>query len=707
MNSFNKFLEKNFSIIWPILLNIFLRNFFVISSTLYFTAFFIKNIGPSSWSQMQTLSQGLIFLSLAVFLFIKAKFFQRLYFFFIICEIILLGAHYIWSSNLALIYIAGLFILSADIITDTCVTNLTFKAFSSLLYKKVSPKFNIAATLGQLFAAIFIICMGAIDQLMLYPLLAICIALFLSVSHYMCINLKINAKEASEEQVEIEQEAVTPKSILSDQLLQAIFIMISWSMLIRLILDIAYVKSVKVLYQDQASITYFMTIVNLVVLVCTFIFQKKIFPNLLHNKTPSSLFSILPAMTLVGSLVLSCFPHAYGVVGLNILVLIINKSIHGSISRVCIQSLDASYRQKAVLLLNIVISFSVCIVAFAFTQAQSFLGQEEFLLLLALFSAAIFPLISRFDSFYIKNLWTNFFNDTDHNYNILAITHIKESPQVIQLKKNYVSAFGAQELVLIVGEHKELLANPATRKDGMDLLAWTGLPSAGPILAKLENTFSDHCISSEVYATFSGLKFEFGPSTIRLLKSLTLRIWSDLDDIGKLRLLAISQMENSSSAERLIEILSVNESPMQQKVLLDSINPWTKKIDAFPLIQFILDRPFETTFLAQNALLLATKLDKGLITSMIKPKVDFLREIQFSLWSNKNPMLDEAFFKLLFIEEWAIQSAPHSSFEILKSIWGFNKFSLKGKEFWADLHLEYLKDRTLLGLDFFIKFPGH
>lgn len=707
------------------------------------------------WEKWPAVYQYVQFFTLSFVIlsnFINRKQFYGLHVIIIMAFIASLSIYYL-NPKLSLgITAVAVTVIAIDLIGEITSTNALMKIFNSLQYKKLSPKLILYNTVANICATILVILVQKFGG---HKSFTFIIGTASLIHLYLYLTVSRRANESSGmKSIYIESPLEKIQDTINYALKNRLVIMgvslIIWSQVAKFFCDWIYLTSASSVFTSADKLSTFIGVVNLGVMIGVVFVQQAISSRVTKRFSPATLLSFVPISFLILSFLGSISNSPYIGICVNILFLILFRSIHMPTLKVCLQSIDSKIKPKVFLLMNFCISLLLLFVTTSIQVVKSYFTIELIYASLILMAIIAILIIIRFDGHYLRNLWENVFetkaykdlNDrvqfstqsetneklvyfNPHHYFVAPYektisTSTKEFIEVLKLfpkenmEKDFINIFydsqtkPFEKLILIINcyiysknlrlfqeatvAHKYLFKSKdqEEKEKAYQLFNLIGIPIFSNFLKDGCDSDLENVSSYSNRATsLSDYIEELNPGNTIFHKRLKLFIllnWEYLTPANQQKLKDLMSVGQSEVLVELVSWLGSNRINTTKQDLLKSFDTYKMRFDFVDYIERYLNHS-HTKRKEMQEILLSVKCPG-------KNKIELERKIEDYLIEAKEKIDLDEILDLLFLVEW-IHIKEDEYRYALSSVQDYKNLQDEEGEYWKDFHMEFLKKMGL------------
>lgn len=401
-----------------ILLNIFFRNFAVTFVAIYSTAEFLTFVGKDSWPLVFQFTQYFSISFVFVSVFLNRRNFFRFYHLIVFIFLVALSLYHFYPQLSSVIIFLTVMSFVIDTVGDLTSSNAVMRLLSSIQYKQLSPRIVLLSSTANVSASLSVIIIQHYGNQTYFVIIA-----FISiVLNFITYNKIINVASTKFQKVaptyktsSFSKIIETTSFTLKNPLVVMAFALMIWSTLVKFCSGWIYVSSASDIFTNAKDLSTFLGIANLSLMGIVIFFQQFLTPKIVKKLSPATLLSLIPFLFLIFGVIGVSFKSSMVGIALNILFLIIYKTVHMPTLKVCMQSIPNDVKSKVFLLLSFIISSFMLLMTATMAFFKNFFSPEIMYFSLVILSIIAIIIILKFDVYYLKNLWDSLNKEIDYS----------------------------------------------------------------------------------------------------------------------------------------------------------------------------------------------------------------------------------------------------------------------------------------------------
>lgn len=707
------------------LTNSFIRNLTFNFSYIYINSILISKEGAQSFSKLFLFASVLSVLVYSLFLFLRPRRVTTVYI-AILGSLIFIASFFYFSgeNNSVLLYMLGAGIYLSDLISPNIAASNIQHTTHQFFFREIYSKVVLNDLKARVLSSVLILAINQYSfEFLVFPVFLVLLVLtFVNSLMIQKILPKKMALFSFKDVLKNTQESVF--NFFTNKFLLFTICIVIWSTMSKFIVELIFYERLNDFYLDTHRISSFMSLMNLVVIFSSLIFQKFVAVRFLNSWTLSSLFSLLPSVVFAGAALSLAPTGLVGVVLFQGMFLIVNKSIQIPTGRQCLLIVPEHLRHYSAYVQSILITLSGIFLSSFCQLIKNQWSYSHYVLLVVGVTTPIFIIISRMDQYYVYNVWNQLrkktadlfdFNlsddvasvsltakkrdgqfkelvsdgtySTNIKYFIYDLISMKDG-QVVELLRAYYNSYDFQKINKIIDWHKGLFVStkiPDVKKS-LALCEMLGVRCFDEFLKKFTDETSNDSLRREAEIILLSNKelSKYHFSNLSLVTQFKFRYLfakhmqrNDSNMILGLKHLIKNPDRNTVSL--FVDILSESRFHNLRPRIEECLHNSYGRLTLLPLIESFLLAESSNSSLAQHLL----ELIPG---GSYKKDIQMIVE-RFLLKSKESMSLDQ-FLKLMYLEEWCL--SPESD-SLRKSALVY--FHLKEDErlLFKELHLEFLK----------------
>jgi len=725
----------------PHFANAFARSLFTNSSLIFVNSIFVSRVGGKSYS--------LLFFFASLFSIFYYIFFSvagernayRLYRVLIALTALISVTFFFRVDNTFLLYAFGVAIVIIDVIGTNLGPIVLQAAVNPMLFREIFQKMVTLELLARIAAASIV---GLLSQYRLlgyyyvlgWPSLLAHFLLFYRLSHGLSVAEKIPRFTFS-----VARSFTNPIRFLASNALARLALLIMvWTHVTKFVVEYLFYQAVDSHFLSASEIASFVSGTTVTMILLSLLIQRLIGRRLGERLQLSALFSIQPTNIILLGGATFLMPAFWPLVLLMVSYQCINRSIQLPVSRQCLLPIPRSQRGAIVSMISLFMSVAALLTSGAMSSLRNIFTAQDFLVGLLVLAFCLFFLITRLDSYYIRNLWS-FYRESregqwigDPGAETLTaaeleaesdLTLIGASPYVEEGTSMVLETHAEKSNLLSANAKANRILETYASAYGENVLAEASrahakmLASDGPaLLAGLKIAFvTDFPWFENLFAKYEG----HGDARVRHFVEEVAKVNSILTTADsrsatfrrKLKVLGIRLLEESSAPERLLKLKTLTKlpTPAVAEVLLDllydpdlfdiretvftCLGEDDKTFDPSPLVEQLFHLSYGESRNLRHAIQQLQRAGASLgLGGAIHASLGELRgNLQLSPsrkeeWTNR-------FLHTLFLDELSL-SAYGITDRMMATIAEFPTLAPEDKSILVDMHLEYLKKSRFL-----------
>lgn len=387
--------------------NAFARSLFTNSSLIFVNSVFVSRVGGKSYS--------LLFFFASLFSIFYYIFFSvagernayRLYRFLIALTALISITFFLRVDNTALLYAFGVAIVVIDVIGTNLGPVVLQAAVNPMLFREIFQKMVTLELLARVSAAAIVGLLSHFRLLGYYyvlgwPSLLAHFLLFYRLTHGLAVAGKIARFQFS-----VAKSFTNPaRFLVSNPLARIALTIMVWTHVTKFVVEYLFYQAVDSHFLSASEIASFVSATTVTMIVLSLILQRLIGRRLGESLQLSALFSIQPTNIILLGGATFLMPAFWPLVLLMVSYQCINRSIQLPVSRQCLLPIPRSQRGAIVAMISLFMSIAALVTSGAMSSLKNLLTSQDFLVGLLILAFCLFFLITRLDSYYIRNLWS-------------------------------------------------------------------------------------------------------------------------------------------------------------------------------------------------------------------------------------------------------------------------------------------------------------
>ncbi|HEY9715161.1 MAG TPA: hypothetical protein V6C72_16950 [Chroococcales cyanobacterium] len=630
--------------------------------------------------------------------------------------------------NIALLYFFAVSVIVVDLIGTTIGPVILQLSVNPAIFREVYQKIVTCELIARMTAAAVVWFLSSKHWLeACYPLGWLTVGIHFVLFNVTLFRLRLVERKARKTSAERDVSKALRRSLrfmFSNSLVRTAMTIMIWTHVTKFLVEYLFYQAADANFSSARQVASFVSATTMTMIVLSLAAQHFFGRKVTERRQLSTLFAVQPInILLVGSMAL-LFPPFWPLVILMVTYTMINRSIQLPVSRQCLIPIPRGERSTIVSLICILMSSSTMIVGGTMAVLKSSMHLQDFLVVLVVLAAAIFFLITRLDSFYIRNLWSFYrearsgsWQDGNAPESLISVELAPAAPiddpttfhPTSDLKSHvvleaYATSFDRDQLSCATQDHKELIESGQNDLVilGLQICFVSGFPWFEAVLRRFAESKSKDVSDfarlalkvNDEYRNLGGYSSVFG----RRIKALTLELLQSGREEDAARLRALAAISDRGAAESLVAALSEVRLSDVQAALLRCIDPAQGRLTLQPLF----DRMYECDYDSGEQYRLALQMlsfgkESPEVLQAVEANLALLNHAKLALHSpeaDRDGAQMQKFMHTLFAEEYRL-----SPREIDRSLTGtigeFESLSAEDTGMLIDMHLEFLKRSAL------------
>ena len=717
------------------------RSLFTNSSWIFATSLFVKTVGPKGFPQLYFFASIGALLYYAYFVFRGNKG-EEPYNVYKVVMVLALTASVgcfmeaftpsLQPFHAYFLYFLIVSVMTVDLIDTTLGPIVLQASVDPAIFRSVYQRMIVTAEVIARIAGaglIWILSQGHVLNF-IYP-----VTWVMLVSHFILFGATIRRMRQSELKTGIERPSPPPiveavskslRFMFSNQLVRVAMVVMVWSTLTRFVLEYLFYQVADARFGSAREIASFVSAMTMSIYVLSLFTHHFVSRTLNVRLQLSTLLSIQPInIVCLGALAL-LLPPFWPLVLLMVTYNIIHRSIQLPTSRQCLVPVPRTQRGIIVSMISIVVAVATLITSGSMAALKNVLHLQDFLVIFLFFGLAIFFMITRLDSLYIRNLWSFMREARSGNWQSEPQSDslsaaVLESPSTIDdgtglaisndlhrhpILETYAFSSDKSKLCLASNEHRQLLNSdkPELLVAGLRICFVTGFPWFAEYLSQAAahehqqvREFAKKAVAvNKEFAQMKGYSSAFR----RRIKSVAMELSDarpDREWVSTLTGLIDTPLSDHGNAESLIAVMADSRFKTLRDVMLKCIAEQGARLTVTPIVERMYQSDYENAHVCRQALeQLSFGKSNPDLRSTIETNLSKLNREQLCLGQQPDdehmPQL-QIFMHTLFLEEYRL-SPRKSDAALIHTISEFQIFSPEERAILIDMHLSFLKEAS-------------